>query len=597
MTPSTPTEQTRTTGLLTRCWPFLAVLVLALAIASPARLPGTVFCNSFQGDTATTAWFYSFVGRSILLDGGLPERLDDFGYPDPLPLEDPFATIVDAVILAPTEAWPGWPDRWGWAITMAVCLNALGAALLARSFGGGTFAVLVAGLLGAGLAPAWQEILEGRANTMAPGLAAMALALFMRLLPSAPEAHYPAPPPSSGAKRGRLVALALVSGCSGAMAATIYPPFLLMLLPLALLLVLGALPGSRARQWWPAVMALALGAALSGSELHRIWLHPMSHFAAPSGNTCPPSHGLVALRDLAVISVGQFGIDFAYLPLSCWLLAVLALLRPQKKMIILLAILLALLLALLSTGPCLLLDRASGTTILHAGSLPRFFGRIHQGLARLHDLDRLASMAGLLLASLAGLGAESLPLLVAGRFGPLLKTRPRSLLSLAACTPALGIVAQQSISTRTVIADGDHQQPWQVPRSAQFLAQAAPGPAAELPWDQSQQFLSAISEHRPRVNPLRLGDFPKTENAFIQWLDALGRGALDQARELPDAESVESSGLCWVLHDSLRCQGTRIPAAACGYAVIDSLADVLGSPMDLGDGLLVWGVGSCREEP
>jgi len=275
----------------------------------------------------------------------------------------------------------------------------------------------------------------------------------------------------------------------------------------------------------------------------------------------------VALTDLVRLSAPAAGLTFAWLPATTWALALPGLLRLRGALLLLYAAILG----GAAAGPRALLAREPAQFLLDS-PLGRGFYEVF--LSRLHDLDRLVGVAGLVVILAAALGVDHL-----SSRGPRVARRAAWAVLLV---PLLSAYLLCSVASRTA-----YHATWSPPATTTFLSTAAAGPAAELPWDQRVQFASAIAHHRPRANPLRPSDHPAPSEVFLVWLDALARG---EVREPPPADAIPSSGLRWVLHDAHRCGGTRIPRGACGPEVTDALTRVLGVPLPVADGVLVWSV-------
>lgn len=550
-------------------WVAYALLATCLAgLTGVLRAPDRIWSLSFTGDGATGPWFHSFLAHAVAL-GSWPDRLGDFNHPSPLYRPEAFATVTDALLLAPLEILP-WPERWGATLTAVVLLNALGVTLLARASGVGAVGAAAAGLLAAVLPPPWQEMAEGRTNTMLAGLPPLALAALLR-------STTPVGPRDPTAWR-----LAPVAGLLTAVAGLVYPPWLVLWAPVGLLLAAerrwrtGAHDGPRP-PWHPGPMALAgwVTVVIAGPALWDLWMHPASHHVPSPLPGCADPGEVVALQDLVTTGVPAAGLRFAFLPVMAWIAALPALAgRRRRASAALLAV--AALLAGLSAGPCALLTREPVVHLAQASPLlPSLFALAD----RLHDLDRLLGPAGLVVALVAGRGIDDLlPVMVRGR--PLL--RP---LAVGAILLALTGIATSARVLSTAASAPTLRVPWGPLVTARYLCAAPPGAAAELPWDQGAQFRSAIACHRPRMNPLRRSDRYRGTDPLLSWLDALGRG---ESSPPPRPEDLREPAVRYVFHDPSRCGGTRTPVAACGSEVRATLTAVLGPPQTLEREVLAW---------
>ena len=122
---------------------------------------------------------------------------------------------------------------------------------------------------------------------------------------------------------------------------------------------------------------------------------------------------------------------------------------------------------------------------------------------------------------------------------------------------------------------------------AEFMKDKPNQTVAELPFDRSYQFLSALEAPDVfRVNPIRPFDPPREISIFYQWLYAVARG--EKSDISPNSEQVRRSGLDWVLYDPVRCeQGTR-SVKSCEPWVRETLIEVFGEPQMLEKGVSVW---------
>ena len=122
---------------------------------------------------------------------------------------------------------------------------------------------------------------------------------------------------------------------------------------------------------------------------------------------------------------------------------------------------------------------------------------------------------------------------------------------------------------------------------AEFMKDKSGQTVAELPFDRSFQFLSALEAPEVyRVNPIRPFDPPRKNSTFYLWLYAVARG--EKTDQVPSAEEIRRSGLQWVLFDPKRCEeGTR-SIKACEPWVRAALIDVFGTPEQIERGVLMW---------
>lgn len=523
--------------------------------------PGRVFAGLLSTDNIVTPWFYDFVARQLAA-GDPIETMSDFDWPVPLDRMREFPDIADAALAAPLAWWLDWPAQWGATLTLAVTLNGLGLAALAAACGLRGLGVLTAGVMGVMMRPVWTDIVMGRLNVTFIGLVAMAMAATLWSMP--------ARTPGQRGAAGRLVAACAAAGL-GALAALIYPPFVLMLAPAGLVLAAGPLRKSGLLGAALPLLAVAGGAWLASDELLAIY---SSQDRSPGCSTCPDAYNAVALRDLARWAVEpRQGLSYSGLAGPAWLLAPLALLHPRRKAAAALLAMVALS-AVLALGPCPRLTPTEDVPRAWVEQAWPHLGALWCASAPLHDYGRFATVAAVLLALLSAMGADALGRR-RGWLAPLLGT---------------GLAAAVSFQAGTLVM-GEILDPrkWHTPAppaTAIFLRDAAPGPAVELPFDRSEQFLSVLyAPASPRVNPVRPTPHPVTHDPAIVWLFELGWGRVPE--EDISAEQLRETGLRWVLYDTSRCapQGRRDP---CPAETLSTLRRVLGAPVGHGDDLLVW---------
>ena len=169
---------------LGKAWPWVGVICFACWISWPLWTATHSFYGALTGDNLQTAWFYDWTART-LRSGASLESLSDFNYPTPYIRTVDFPAVMDAVLAAPTAWFLDWPQQFGAAQALAVSLNALGFAWLARAMGARGFGILLAGGLGACCHPAWKALHMPRMNAAWPGLAGAALGCTIELFQDA----------------------------------------------------------------------------------------------------------------------------------------------------------------------------------------------------------------------------------------------------------------------------------------------------------------------------------------------------------------------------------------------------------------------------
>jgi hypothetical protein len=545
------------------------LVVVAFAIYAGATFWTTkdaAFAGKLSSDNVVSMWFYDVVSRSLAA-GSWPEILTDFNHPRPWPRTKEFPALMDAALAAPLGWVLDYPQQWNATLGLAVLVNGLGTALLARGAGARGVGIVVAGCLGALCRPVWKDFVMARMNAVWIGLPAASLGLSLMALRMERPGLRPAL---------RRLPTAVAAGLVGALAAAVYPPYLLLFAPAAL--VLGAGPIWRSRGWalLPLGASLALGAAFAWPELSSILESRKGDFITP---VCPDAYSaLIAdalwntqpthYQGLSMPGTAKFG----------WVLAPLVLLHRRRGAGTLLMAATALW-VVLSLGPC---PAARPGLPLAPEAWPLIgplFPPLWAAGAPLHDFGRFAAVGVLQAAVLGGLGLDA----IAGEKGWL-----RRLIALGA---GIAVVGQVQFY---VLSEGLAPQKWHAISepvvSADLRAQGADAfPAAELPFDRKLQFISAIYAPGPRLNPLRPGDAPPQRQPFVDWLMAVGKG--DLTKPTPTLADARASGLRRVYFDPTRCHGGGVKRQACGAPAQDALKAVLGTPEPLGQGVLVWVLG------
>ncbi len=521
------------------------------------------FAGKLTTDNVVSAWFYDYASRTVRSGGDL-FLLTQLNHPRPYETAVEFPAVLDAVLAAPLGWLLGWPRQWGAAQALALLVNGLGGAVLARGLGARGVGVFVAGALAVVCRPVWKDLVMARMNAVWPGFSAAALALvLLGLRASSP---------------GRAALAAAGAAVLGAVAAALYPPGLLLFAPLGAVLVLDALVQAPWKRSWVLLVAVGGGLALALPELRRI-LATRSGEAGLGELGCPDRWASLNAVDLVRLRPnGSQGLSEPALPLTAWVAAPLALLAPRRLATAGVLGLVALWF-LLSLGPCS--EWAEGqawdvSALPGVGPLAREAWRF---AGPLHDFSRFAGVATLLSGVLLGVGRDALGRGSGGRgIGA----------ALLGCA-LLGHVQWVVLSERLSPTKWHDAAP---PATADFLAAlpaADRGPAAELPFDRKRQFLSLIgAPEPPRLNPLRPGDNPPVRQPVVEWVYALGFGRL---RDLPEDPPLDPTWVRWVFFDANRCTGGGVRPSACGIEVEAALRETLGEPRSLDDGTQVWSVG------
>jgi hypothetical protein len=573
----------RVLAFFQRNWPWVLAGLLAICLCSPLLVAGhQVFVSDLQGDGVISPWIYDFTARELAA-GRWPEALTDFDFPFPRGLSERerslFATVppIDAVLMAPVAWFLSWPAQWNITIFLAMLLNAAGAVALARSLGCQRLGLVVASVLAVASGPIWLEAFEGRANCMFPGLSLLAIAALFQALPQGIQAS-----------RKRRLFYSLLAATLGWLSFVIYPPGLILWVPLVLLLGLRHVVKRR----WTGFRELVLPAAfIVGAyllALPTLWEMAGSGWVMQefSHLQCPPGGRVLAFEELSKIQVGE---PFRGISLGFWILAPFALIEKERRHFMTAWLFLALVLALLSLGPCPAASRSLGLSTYGAlWSWPLLGDTTWWAISFLHYYDRFAVVACLMLAVLSAIGADSLWDRSKGG------NRPAVILLVSVVLLQVGNVHWGSLT------DSERWQAADPLATSSFLSTAPPGSVVELPFDQRDQFLSVLqSSKHPRLNPLRPQGKryrgrtanPRKFELVWTWFDQLGHG--QQAEQAPTRAEVSSAGLRWIFFDPQRClgNGAWVPSLGCNSAIESQLRAVLGRGRRLGpDGVLMWEV-------
>ncbi|MEC8423679.1 MAG: hypothetical protein VX000_07870, partial [Myxococcota bacterium] len=129
--------------------PWLGVVLFSLYAGSNFwTTRDAAFAGKLSSDNVVSMWFYDVASRS-LAQGTWPEILSDFNHPRPWPRIKEFPALMDAVLAAPVGWLLDYPHQWNATLGLAVLVNGIGTALLARGAGARGVGLVVAGCLGA----------------------------------------------------------------------------------------------------------------------------------------------------------------------------------------------------------------------------------------------------------------------------------------------------------------------------------------------------------------------------------------------------------------------------------------------------------------
>jgi hypothetical protein len=524
----------------------IAVAAMSLALAWPLYGFGGLFMQDAANDAIRAPAWHQLVASQLLHLEGLGS-LRGWNWPGDQPTVQVMPSTFDGVAVAPLWWALGWPGAWRAEQALAIVINGVGGAWLARAMGARAGGMLLAGVLMALCPVAWREVLLGHPNTAVPGLAAIALATFLEAV----------------ARGGWRIGLA---GAAGALAAGFFPPFLLLLAPPGGLALLASRPDRRG--WMRAAGSLGVGALLGAPVLWGMIAMRAEKGVEGFAATCPQPGFVTLGADVAAFGppawVGE--ID-PWLAAGIWLgLPAVALARRSRAVLLGWA-LFACVLAVVSLGPCPSWGPVAG---VERSLLLGWTGPL---VGVMNALGRLLIVAHLLLGTCLALAWDA----------PGLRGVAAKVLGALAL---LGV----ALPLRGELLDHRHYKRVEVSPQAAFLAGVAPAPIADLPWDQAGQFVVALQTPGfPRVNPPTPYVPKYRDDPFVAWLHDLSAGSLPPSPPTP--AQAAASGVRWVFHDTRRCDPPRMNTLVpCSAAVRSALAQVLGRGRDLGSGVMVWEV-------
>ena len=566
-------------GMVTHPFPLNVVMFLIpLAFALWCSYPvwshdHLLFMGRPTTDNVVTPWFYDFVARRMEAGEEL-SLLKEFDYPNPHHYSIEFPSDTDARIFAPIAWLLDWPEQWAWTITAVLLMNTFAITLLGRVVGLGRLGTVATGMGAVLLRPLWADILKGRMNVVTPCFAILAMVGVLLCFSKRAD----------GEARSiwiRLLGFGLAYSM-GLTAALVYPPFLLILIPVGVVLIL--------RVWWNnGVLSIVWGALAAGlaygTVFDRLWgIYYDNYRTLECSNlTCPDKYNSLALSTLALWEeIPHFGLSISGIQGGGWVLLPLVLLSKRWRWEGLCLGVLAVVGALLSLGPCPasepdVLWRSEWVEWLEFAFQPIWCASMH-----MHDFGRFGLIVGVVLCLATGMALDGALRLV--------ETRQWWLKGLMGLIGAGMVGYTLNLSYTPLMNEILSPHKWYVnPYNpiAEFMKDKPGQTVAELPFDRSFQFLSALEAPEVyRVNPIRPFDPPRKNSTFYLWLYAVARG--EKTDQVPSTEDIRRSGLQWVLFDPKRCEeGTR-SIKACEPWVRAALIDVFGTPEQIERGVLLW---------
>lgn len=548
-------------------WDFGLCIIFTMWMTSPLWMHGQIlFMGKPSADNVVTPWFYDFIARS-LWDGSSYEYLREFDFPNPQHYTLEFPSVMDAVLLAPIAWIFDWPQQWAWALTATMLINAVAVASFAKVIGLGRWGVAFSGMSVVLLRPLWAEMVKGRMNVLMPGLAILAmvgvLLCFRR--------------DSNNQKRTPFIRGfgVLLSFSMGVIGALVYPPFLLMFIPIGLLVVF---PFWKNSGFLSVLLPIAIAGLAYWSIFDTLWgIYYDNHRVLDCANlNCPDRYNSFAVSSLALWEpIERHGLSLSGLQAAGWLLPPFVLLHPKFRWKGLGFGIVALGYVFMSLGPCPNATPFERMKAQWIEDIMPWMNSLWCASAHLHDFGRFGMVTGFILCICSGISLD-----VLWRF----RSRILKLVSIAIGSWILWL------SYEPLLQEILNPSKWHaIPRNviSDFMKDRPRRAIAELPFDRSAQFLSGLSApYVWRVNPIRPNDPPRAQTTFYTWLYAVAKG---QKPDLtPTAEDVRRSGLSWIFFDPSRCEQHGGKVQPCAPWVREELKDVLGEPEMLSFGVSVW---------
>ena len=527
----------------------------------------------FSGDGAKALWFYEYVLRVVTGEAS-PWYTEGFDFPDAQMRGRQYPTLADGLLVLPATAALDGLTTWVGVQTIIVLANAFGFALFARALGARHLGVVLAGLLGAWCLPAWYELYQGRANAAWPGLAGASVGLGALMLERC-EGDW-------RVVLRRALPLGLLSIPVFAAAGAMYPPYAILMAPIAM--ALWPWRAWSADRLQTLVLVVVAGAAffLAWGDLQLLWM-----FVAETdeGGACLTLERMMPLDHWWTPSPGSNRF-LRHVPTGAWILAPIGLLaRPRLTAVV--TFLLALLMVPLSLGNC---PNASLDVPLFAqGSVwaERAYQVWETGAGPVHDSGRYSIVACLLAAGLAGAGLEQLvdAPWVAGRLR----------LRVVGGLVALGLAGGAAWNTAEVsLGELSQEYNWAADPDLQtraFLETLPEGSVlAELPMRGTDPFLLAtLVPGHERVASIGTPDRARDSTDPRDFLVRLGTG--QEPEGSPSAEDWARTHIDWIIVDPRRCRGTM--KGPCTVPMTAAIIETLGDEGQLiGEDARAWHVGS-----
>ncbi len=302
---------------------FLLPLAFALWCTYPVwSHDHLLFMGRPTTDNVVTPWFYDFVARRMWAGEELG-LLKEFDYPNPHHYSIEFPSATDAQIFAPIAWLLDWPEQWAWTITAVILLNTGAVTWLGRVIGLGRVSTIATGCGAVLLRPLWADILKGRMNVVTPCFAILAMVGVLLCFPKTADGQ-----PRSIWTRLFGFALAYSMGVT---AALVYPPFLLILIPVGVVVVFRFWKqGGFLSIFWG---VLAAGLAYA-TIFDRLWGIYFDNYRVLDCTdlTCPDKYNSLALSTLALWEqIPHFGLSLSGIQGGSWVLLPLVLLSKRWR--------------------------------------------------------------------------------------------------------------------------------------------------------------------------------------------------------------------------------------------------------------------------
>ena len=528
---------------------FLSLVVLVHICSYFWADTNRVFAEGLSGDTLMSSYYYQIFANSY--ESGFPvHKLEAFDHPSPHNIQNQFPSTFDAQLLSPIMALASWPSNWAYIHVFILCLCWVSWIFFGWSLGCRGWLLAALGVQGLLFRPMWTQFLLGRYNLVFSPV----LLLSMAFLLSSQRKNI------QGGENPRFIRFIsyLLFVPVSLWGFLLYPPFALMLVPFGVYIVVCSTRINKNSHWRIAAI-ICIVITLIFPFVQSILSSQSSNIGQCDTSLCP-----VPATVLTWNRIQPIGQDISLPNLSVarenwWLIGVsLLFIRSWRHLFILLFPIGFIVFAM---GPCP--DIPIGKS--HIESIWDTFPFLHCTITYVHDLSRLG-MVGLLLIP----------------FCFILCTK-RNLI-----TTFLFILITSHLLWRSQFEIGDSPYWWNTNGKNSIISHVEeyqPSVIVELPFDQSQQFVSAI--HYPniaRINPWTLNAKPPLNDESLHFIFEVGYER--SIKSTPTKEGFIGLGLNYIYFDKQRCRTSK----ACRDVPEKYMNPILGKPLVLDDGSFVWSI-------